>query len=376
MTKITPREKSIINLIQDVATPHNNVLISAFARRKDVTVKLWYSQENLGSMYPWTKNLSGEHFPAIIYGRGLNLSFLWHCVTHPRERFVIVGWMNINTKLLHIIFFLLRRPFNHWTDLPASPQGKQPVVKRIFRSVAYALLKYSRATVFGVGKSSIAFFKSMGFGDERVINLPIFVQVRENSKKLCCQDHKIRRRYGASGDDYLISAGSRLIFEKGYDLLVDAVGHIPLDLRRRLRVVIVGSGVEYEAITQQIVKSNLSGIVRLVDWMDIEDFNAVIASSDIFIHPARFDAYGGTILAMAQGVAVIGSTGAGAAVDRIEDGLNGFLYGPTDTQKLAELICRLLQNPDLRRRVGEAALNTAQLWPPSRGADILIKHSI
>jgi glycosyltransferase involved in cell wall biosynthesis len=79
---------------------------------------------------------------------------------------------------------------------------------------------------------------------------------------------------------------------------------------------------------------------------------------------------------MALGVPVIGSYGAGAAIDRIQQGRNGFLYDAEDIQSLANFITLLYQNPDLRRRMGSEALKTAQEWPPSRGVQILVDHAI
>jgi phosphatidylinositol alpha 1,6-mannosyltransferase len=117
-------------------------------------------------------------------------------------------------------------------------------------------------------------------------------------------------------------------------------------------------------------------VIKFTGWLDIQEFKEIIANADIFIHPARFDSYGGTTLGMALGVPVIGSMGAGAAVDRIKHGVNGFLYEPTDTKALSIYIARLLQFAELRHRIGEAGRQTAMQWHPSRGVDIITEHSI
>jgi len=365
-----------INLIQDNATPHNNVLIGAFVGRSDVEIKLWYRQSQYLARYQWSRDLSHEHFSATIYGNRLNLSFLRYCIARRDERFVIVGWANINTRLLHMLFFLLRRPFNHWTDMPNPREEGRSLRQKVLRWVAYRLLWLSRCKVFGVGKPSIDLLRAWGFSDSRLVNLPIFVKTDEELEAYRAHAQDIRHRYNVPHDGFLLSAGSRLLFEKGYDLLIDAVALIPPTLRERTRLIIVGSGLESEALLKQIDSSGLTESVRLAGWMDIDEFKTLIANSDIFIHPARFDSYGGTTLGLALGVAVIGSTGAGAAVDRIEHGVNGFLYAPSDTEQLAEYISQLLQDPELRERFGKYARQTALQWQPSRGVDILLQHSI
>ena len=79
---------------------------------------------------------------------------------------------------------------------------------------------------------------------------------------------------------------------------------------------------------------------------------------------------------MALGVPVIGSYSAGAALDRIEQGRNGFLYDAEDIRALGNFITLLYQNPDLKKRMGEAAYQTARQWPPQRGVDIIINNAI
>ena len=111
-------------------------------------------------------------------------------------------------------------------------------------------------------------------------------------------------------------------------------------------------------------------------WLEIDDFKALIANSDVFIHPARFDSYGGTTLGMSLGVPVIGSYGAGAALHRIKQGRNGFLYDAEDIQTLASYITLLYQNPKLKRRMGAVAYQTARQWHPQSGVDIIVNNSI
>jgi len=365
-----------INLIQDLATPHNNVLIEQFASRSDVEIKLWYVKSKDDCRYQWASDISQQHCPANFYGDKLNLSFISYCLTHKDELFVIVGWMNINTRLLHLLFFLFRRPFNHWTDLPNLKQGAVSLLHKLLRWSAYRLLRFSRCKVFGVGKITMDYFRSMGFPEYMLVNLPIFVTVNDDIAAFKRRRAEILELYAVPPGGFLLSAGSRLIFEKGYDLLVSAFAELPAELRKMVKLVIVGSGTESAALLHQIDASALQGLVRLESWLDISDFKALIANSDIFIHPARFDSFGGTTLGMALGVPVIGSTGAGAAVDRIEHGVNGFLYEPKDREALVGYICRLLNDVELRHQMGEAGYRTALQWHPSRGVEILMENAI
>jgi glycosyltransferase involved in cell wall biosynthesis len=366
----------VINIIQDLATPHNNVLIEQFKAHGDVQINLWYVQEMDHSRYQWKNDITHEHFHAQLYGNTFNWRFLLYCLTHSEELFVIVGWMNINTRILHLLFFILRRPYNHWTDLP-KPKGSQMSPKeRIFRWIAYQILRHSKSKVFCVGQLTIDRLRSWGFPASKLVNLPIFVSVDEDLDAYRLRRKEFFSRYGLADHGFLVSSGSRLIYEKGYDLLIQAVSRLPSEIRADLKVVIVGSGDELATLESCVSRMNLGDCVFFEKWLAIEDFKGLIANSDVFIHPARFDAFGGTIFAMALGVPVIGSSGAGAAVDRIQHGCNGILYETDDTKALADAILKLYREPDLKRSMGQAARNTAINWHPKRGAEILIDNSI
>lgn len=368
--------KQTINLIQDLATPHNNVLIAQFKNCQDTEIKLWYAQAMDQNRYQWASDITNEHFPAEIYSTTFNWRFIRYCLTHTNEKFIIVGWMNVNTRALHLLFFLLRRPFNHWTDLPNPNIKGMNLKQKFWRCAAYWLLKHSRCRIFGVGKGTINYFRARGFQEAQLVNLPIFVRVDEEFKVYKARRREVLTRYGVLPEGFLISGGSRLIYEKGYDLLIRAVAFLPADIRALLKVVIVGSGEALPGLKSLVDELSLGSCIMFEQWLAIEDFKALIANSDVFAHPARFDSYGGTTLGMALGVPVIGSTGAGAAVDRIEHGVNGFLYEAEDIQALADAIVRLFRDPELKQRMGRAARQSALQWHPKRGVDILVHNAI
>lgn len=365
-----------INLIQDLATPHNNVLISAFTEKPGARLNVWYARDQDQKLYPWRKNISHEHYSARIYGNRFNWEFIRYCLKNSHEKFVIVGWMNINTSLLHIIFFLLRRPFNHWTDTPSAHSSNASLPQKISRWLAYKLLRYSRAKVFCVGVTAMKQFRHWGFPEEKLVNLPIFVKTNEDLPALLSRRNDIYARYKLFDDTFIVSAGSRLFHEKGYDLLIQAVSLLDKQVLEKTRVIIVGNGVDLEKLKNLAETLHLGNQIIFESWLDIDDFKALIANSSVFVHPSRFDAYGGTTLGMALGVPVIGSYQAGAAADRIVHERNGYLYDAEDTKTLAKHITHLFADSDLRKRMGEEARKTALLWPPERGADIILQNAI
>ena len=366
----------IINLIQNVATPHNNALIGRFKNDKRTKLILWYERCHDAQKYHWKKDLTNEHFQANVYGSKINWKFLRYCLLNKNHTYFIVGWSNANTRLLHLLFFVFRRPFNHWTDLPRSLDSSDSLIRKIKRKLSYLILRYSVAKVFCVGKLTINFFKKEGFSASQLVNLPIFVETNILPQSFHSQRNTIFSKYGINENSFVLSSGSRIVYEKGYDLLLRGLSSLSFGIRKNIKLFIVGCGEQLSSIMKLASELMLNEQVIFVKWLEIEDFMSLIANSDVFIHPARVDAYGGTILGMALGVPVIGSTGAGAAVDRIDHGLNGFLYEVEDTLALANYIEQLYRNPRLRSDMAIQARKTALSWPPEAGVEIILQNAI
>ncbi len=207
------------------------------------------------------------------------------------------------------------------------------------------------------------------------MNLPIFVETNILPQSFHSQRNTIFSKYGINENSFVLSSGSRIVYEKGYDLLLRGLSSLSFRIRKNIKLFIVGCGEQLSSIMKLVSELMLNEQVIFVKWLEIEDFMSLIANSDVFIHPARVDAYGGTILGMALGVPVIGSTGTGAAVDRIDHGLNGFLYEVEDTLALANYIEQLYRNPRLRSDMAIQTRKTALSWPPS-GVEIILQNAI
>jgi glycosyltransferase involved in cell wall biosynthesis len=363
-------------LILDRATPHNNILIKEILKNDSVNLKICYAIEEDKKRYDWKNSPTHSIKEAKIYGRLLNFKFLLKCIFSSESKFIIVGWSNINTILLHVIFFLLRRKYNHWSDLPDLDVKIRPIYKQYFRNSAYWILRNSKSHVFGVGIHSINGFIKLGFPKSRIFNLPIFIEVTNNVKISGSLRNNLCLKHKIPIDKFILLSGSRLVHEKGYDLLLSAFSLLEKDIKQNSSLVIVGSGEELVNLKILAQKLDISNNVLFLGWLEMNDFIDLMRISDIFIHPARFDSYGGTIYAMEASLPVIGSIKAGAAIDRIEHGINGFLYQPNDINSLAMYISKLYNNPALKESMSQAARKTALRWHPSLGVDTLRKHLI
>ncbi|HTK29513.1 MAG TPA: glycosyltransferase family 4 protein [Vicinamibacterales bacterium] len=82
-------------------------------------------------------------------------------------------------------------------------------------------------------------------------------------------------------------------------------------------------------------------------------------AADVFVQPSHFEALGNTAIeAMASGLPVV-TSGVGGLADFCVDGENALLYEPRSAAAMARAIARLLDDPPLRGRLGEAGRCTA-----------------
>lgn len=363
-----------LNFIQDIASPHNNVFIKALEEDQGIDLSLWYCVHN-PEMYGWKEDLTNAIKSANMYKKkSIDFKFLWHCLKSTKEKFLIVGWQNTNTKLLLILFFITRRSYAVWFDLP-NDERERSFIRRLFRNFFYFILKHSKAHVFGVGQMTLNYFKGRGFAEKRLTNLPIFVDVSKTPEEYRKNSKAIYKKYNVAEGDFLLSAGSRLIYEKGFDILIDAIAKLPENIKKHTRCVIVGKGEEEQNLKQQIVENDLSDNIFLEPWMEFDDFTALIANSHSFVHPCRFDAFGATIFAHTLGVPVLGNIGAGAVYDRVVDGENGYIFKNNSSEELSILIQKVVKEKSKLKTLSDNARKTALKWSPTNGV-LLLKENI
>lgn len=142
-----------------------------------------------------------------------------------------------------------------------------------------------------------------------------------------------------------------LVEHKGQRHLVDAAALVVREIPDA-RFVILGEGALKGALEQQVRHLHLEKHVFLPGFR--ADVLGWLKGADVFVMPSEMEGLGTSILdAMAAGVPVVGSA-TGGIPEVIEDGATGLLVPPGDARALAASIVRLLREPALRERMGQA----------------------
>jgi glycosyltransferase involved in cell wall biosynthesis len=101
--------------------------------------------------------------------------------------------------------------------------------------------------------------------------------------------------------------------------------------------------------------------IRHTGFLDRRDLARHFEASDIYIHPARAEAQGLSLMeALATGLPAIASA-VGGVPDVVRDGETGLLVPPGDSRALGAAILELLDDLERRRKMSDAAANDARI---------------
>jgi glycosyltransferase involved in cell wall biosynthesis len=140
--------------------------------------------------------------------------------------------------------------------------------------------------------------------------------------------------------------------EKGLDLLVEAAARLRLDFPE-LRVLIAGAGREEQRLRRLIAERGMEQTVLLLGFRPV--VADVLAALDVAIHASYREGSPLAVLeSMAAGKAIV-ATRVGGVPALVHDEEHALLVSPRDPTALASAVTRLLQDDQLRDRLGQNA---------------------
>lgn len=144
----------------------------------------------------------------------------------------------------------------------------------------------------------------------------------------------------------LVLAWGRVQYEKGFQILAEAIG----DLRQRvpgIRCVVAGRGSYLPELQSQIDVEGLSDVVHLAGFVSDADLRELLHDAACSVIPSLYEPFGIVALeAMAAGAPTIVARTGGLA--EIVEGTNaGLLFEPGNHRELADRIEEVLTDRDL-----------------------------
>jgi phosphatidylinositol alpha-1,6-mannosyltransferase len=237
-----------------------------------------------------------------------------------------------------------------WTRLPLARQALRHIGTTC--DVVTYLGEYTRSRLSGaLGRRA------------RLVQLTPGVDVETFNAEI--DGAAIRDRHGLTGRPVIVCV-SRLVRRKGQDTLIRALPAIQAEVPGAA-LLLVGSGPLRDSLRTQAERLGVAADVVFAGAVAPVELPAHFAAGDVFAMPCRtrrlgLDVEGLGIVyleASALGLPVIAGD-SGGAPDAVLDGETGFVVPGRDVGRLVARSVQLLQNTELRARLGAAGQGWVQ----------------
>jgi len=173
-----------------------------------------------------------------------------------------------------------------------------------------------------------------------------------------------RASFGFTDDDIVLSHHGILHPNKGNDWILKRLAELKDDLPK-LKFLLIGNGPEIDSLKRLAATLKIADRVVFTGWLPTEtDLNNALASSDIGLvmrigqetdHFHMTDTLAHE-MACAKPILAVNLHG---IAEVVEDGENGFLFSPDNSQLFRENLCQLTADSHLREAMGQQILHNS-----------------
>jgi len=160
-------------------------------------------------------------------------------------------------------------------------------------------------------------------------------------------------------DKFNIVSIGRLSKEKAFLDLID----IFYEINKKYpnwKLNIIGDGTEYSKIKSKISEYNLNKSVIMHGFLNKKEIEKILVNSSIYVMTSFTESFGIVLLeAMSYKVPCVAYSSAEGAREIITDNVSGYLIPNRDTSLMIEKISLLIENYDIRCKLGANALKNA-----------------
>ncbi|CAN5772870.1 hypothetical protein BH11VER1_BH11VER1_10700 [soil metagenome] len=305
-------------------SPYQVELFNAIAAAGDVNLQVVYLRRKIRS-HPWTADRL-EHDHVFIDSGLVSTQQAWRWC---RDASVTV--FNYYTHAFALASLYARhlsgRPWTFWGERPGYLNlGK---LGALGRRLLLTPLGRGPAPIWGVGKLGIQKYQQDWGMVKAYLNFPYYSDLDR---------FKVTRDL-KKNDSITVLFSGVLSHRKGILDLAVAFRNAALK-HPQLQLLIVGSGP-----LEGTVKQLLEPVADRVTWSGFQEWDKLpdlYAQADVFCLPTRYDGWAMVIPeALAVGLPVLSTTSAGAAMELIEEGVNGWLLPSNEAHVLEEALCAL-----------------------------------
>jgi len=199
---------------------------------------------------------------------------------------------------------------------------------------------------YGVSKyastiSAAKFFPKKNLG--HIYNLPTVISQKNPYQK---------SNFGFKADDIVFATSGRIIRDKGFAILTDAIQSIDV---QNIKFLIIGDGDYWPEMKRRLSEKEESGQVVFTGF--VSNVIDILGAADAFVLPTLHETLSISLLEAGWLSLPLISCNVGGVPEVIIDNFNGILIPPNNYVKLKDAILCLANSPHERRRMGTNARN-------------------
>jgi glycosyltransferase involved in cell wall biosynthesis len=197
-----------------------------------------------------------------------------------------------------------------------------------------------------------------GLSPDRVTKINPFIETAEYK---LAGENRFREKFGIPEKDRIVLCISRMDPRKGQEYLIKAMARVNTKYPD-VSCVFIGNGSmtkklmgrsgrleELKALAESL---GLTDKVKFLGKVSQEDLLAGYDACDMVVLPSVNEGFGLVLSeAMCFGKPLIGSN-IGGIPEQIVDGVNGYLFKPTDHEELSQYILSLIEHPEVGKQMG------------------------
>jgi len=166
------------------------------------------------------------------------------------------------------------------------------------------------------------------------------------------RNEQVLQRLNLPLDRPIVLHVNRLHYEKRIDVLLDAVAK----MTSKAHIALVSTGPAEADLRAQTERLHITDRVSFLGFVRDADLLALRRSSELFVIPSEADLQSlATMEAMACGLPVIAANSY-ALPELAHSGENGYVFEPGNSDELAHYMDKLLNDPALRKEMGQKSL--------------------
>jgi glycosyltransferase involved in cell wall biosynthesis len=342
---------------------------NALVRREELNFEAWFSARREPHWSgAWEVNESQWEFqyryiPSILV-RGRSIGFPPQLLSKSRpsvlvsphgEPAFVASWLAARRSGVRTAFWVV-----HTFDSMVPRVGwKERLKHYMFRRTD---------AIFVPGEDARSYALRYGAPIERILTVPHpvasdFVGVANRASR-GVERSQLRAKLGLNGVTFLYAG--RLWWGKGLNYLLDAFATVQNSTSQLVNLLLVGDGPDQKILEERCQELGITNVV-FAGFQQRYDLPRYYSAADVFVFPTLGEPFGLVVgEAMSCGLPAISTTAAGEIHDRIEDGVNGYTIPPANSSAMAHRMLKLVEDQDLRDRMGKAAAHKVARCTPDR----------